>query len=117
MRHWLIVVVVAIVAAVVGAGAALFFAHPTPVEVAVGEMRGELLSLRAPPGTVTTEANDAFKGAAAPAPTAGTAPTTAAGDWPSYNKTLTSERFSNLSQINTENIGKLRVLCTYNTKQ
>ena len=26
----------------------------------------------------------------------------AAADWPSYNKTLTSERFSDLSQINTQ---------------
>jgi alcohol dehydrogenase (cytochrome c) len=42
---------------------------------------------------------------------------TAAGDWPSYNKTLTSERFSNLSQINTKNVGKLKVLCTYDTNQ
>jgi alcohol dehydrogenase (cytochrome c) len=116
-REIIVIVLVAVGAAAAGAGVAFYFARPTRVEVAVGEMRGELLSLRAPPGTVTTEANDAFKGAAAPAPTAGTAPTTAAGDWPSYNKTLTSERFSNLSQINTENIGKLRVLCTYNTKQ
>ena len=117
MRHWLIVVVVAIVAAVVGAGAALFFAHPTPVEVAVGEMRGELLSMRAPPGTVTTEANSAYKGAVAPAPAAGATPGAAADDWPSYNKTLTSERFSDLGQINTRNVGKLKVLCTYDTKQ
>ena len=41
----------------------------------------------------------------------------AAGDWPSYNKTLTSERYSQLSQINTTNVGKLKVLCTYDTGQ
>jgi len=70
-------------------------------------MRSELLSLNAPPGTLTTEANAAYKGAAVPAP--------AAGDWPSYNKTLTTERFSALSQIDTQNVGKLKVLCTYNT--
>ena len=35
------------------------------------------------------------------------------GDWPSYNRTLTSERYSQLSQINRENVGKLKVLCTY----
>ena len=39
------------------------------------------------------------------------------GDWPSYNKTLTSERYSQLSQINTTNVGKLKVLCTYDTGQ
>src|SRR5665213_212013 len=39
------------------------------------------------------------------------------GDWPSYNKTLTSERYSTLNQINTKNVGKLKVLCTYDTHQ
>ena len=39
------------------------------------------------------------------------------GDWPSYNKTLTSNRFAQLNQINTGNAGKLKVLCTYDTGQ
>ena len=39
------------------------------------------------------------------------------GDWPSYNKTLTSNRFSQLKQINRTNADKLKVLCTYDTKQ
>src|SRR6516225_7982651 len=39
------------------------------------------------------------------------------GDWPSYNKTLTSNRFSQLSQINRTNADKLKVLCTYDTRQ
>ena len=39
------------------------------------------------------------------------------GDWPSYNKTLTSNRFSQLSQINRTNADKLKVLCTYDTGQ
>ena len=71
--------------------------------------------MNAPTGTLTTEANGAYKGAAAPFAAAGPAPGAAAGDWPSYNKTLTTERFSDLSQINTKNVGKLKVLCTYNT--
>jgi glucose dehydrogenase len=41
----------------------------------------------------------------------------AAADWPSHNKTLTSERYSQLSQINTTNVGNLKVLCTYDTGQ
>jgi alcohol dehydrogenase (cytochrome c) len=40
--------------------------------------------------------NPAYKGAAAPSAAAGPSP--AAADWPSYNKTLSSERFSDLSQ-------------------
>ena len=39
------------------------------------------------------------------------------GDWPSYNKSLTSERYSRLSEINTGNIQSLKVLCTYDTHQ
>lgn len=38
-------------------------------------------------------------------------------DWPSYNRTLTSERYSPLDQINVRNIAALKVLCTYDTKQ
>ena len=111
----IVVVLVALGAAAAGAAITFLVANKTRVEVAVGETRGELLSLRAPPGTVTIETNPDYKGAAAPAPAAG--PSTAAADWPSYNKTLTSERFSDLSQINTKNVGKLKVLCTYETER
>ena len=38
-------------------------------------------------------------------------------DWPSYNRTLTSERFSPLNQITTANAADLKVLCTYDTGQ
>ncbi|PPQ32678.1 hypothetical protein CCR94_04475 [Rhodoblastus sphagnicola] len=38
-------------------------------------------------------------------------------DWPSYNKTLTSERFSALDEITTANVKNLKVLCTYDTGQ
>jgi alcohol dehydrogenase (cytochrome c) len=108
---------VAVGAAGVGAGAALYLAYPTQVEVAAGAARGELLSLNAPAGTLTTERNADYKAPVAPAAAAGTAPATAAGDWPSYNKTLTSERFSDLAQINTKNVRNLKVLCTYDTRQ
>jgi alcohol dehydrogenase (cytochrome c) len=117
MRHWVIYALVAIVAGGTGAGAALYFAYTNQVEFVAGETRSELLSLNAPPGTLTTEANAAYKAPAAPAAAAGAAPGATAGDWPSYNKTLTSERFSDLGQINTQNVGKLKVLCTYDTKQ
>lgn len=36
-------------------------------------------------------------------------------DWPNFNRTLKSERFAGLSQINKENVGKLKVHCTYET--
>ena len=77
-------------------------------------------SWSAPSGTTTTEFAMASKdvGAVAPSPPATVLlPNTTAGDWPSYNKTITSERYSQLSQINTTNVSKLKVLCTYDTKQ
>jgi len=38
-------------------------------------------------------------------------------DWPSYNKTLRSDRFSPLDEITPANVGNMRVLCTYDTGQ
>jgi alcohol dehydrogenase (cytochrome c) len=70
----------------------------------------------APAGTLETEV--AQTGAAAQP---STAPQAAPGgteeDWPSYNRTLTSNRFSQLTQINRTNAHRLKVLCTYDTRQ
>jgi alcohol dehydrogenase (cytochrome c) len=107
---------------VIGAAAAgvLYYAYPVQASTFAGLTRNYFLSWSAPPGTTTTELNTAYKGvlAAAPSlPAASLLPNTTTGDWPSYNKTLTSERYSQLSQINTKNIGKLKVLCTYDVDQ
>jgi alcohol dehydrogenase (cytochrome c) len=108
------VVLVAAVAAAGGAGIGYYVAHPTRTEVAGAELRNVALSLNAPEGTITTEQNPAFKAAATPLSSAAPPPS-ASGDWSSYNKTLTSERFADLGQINTKNLDKLKVLCTYDT--
>lgn len=114
----IIIALVALGVLGVGAGIALYFAYPVRVSLLAGAARSLLLTLNAPTGTVTTEQNPAYTGgAAAPAPAAEAAPGASAGDWPSYNRTLTSERFSDLSQINTKNVGKLKVLCIYDTNQ
>src|SRR5262249_48030939 len=77
-----------------------------------------------PKGTLTTERDRTDRGTrnqqsvAVPAKPDKVAETvTASKDWPSYNKTLTSERFSELDQITKANVGELSVLCTYNTGQ
>ncbi|SHH58573.1 pyrroloquinoline quinone-dependent dehydrogenase [Bradyrhizobium erythrophlei] len=113
MNRRLEIIIVALGAAVVGAGITSSLADEAGVEVGLGELRGAILSLFAPPGAIATETNPNYKGAAAPAPAA--PPSSAAADWPSYNKTLTSERFSDLGQINTKNVAKLKVLCTFDT--
>ena len=115
MKYKLLIAAVALGvtgAAVVG-GITSALADEAAIEADIGELRGAILSLLGPRGAIATETNPNYKSAAAPAPAAPRAP--AAADWPSYNKTLTSERFSDLSQINTRNAGKLKVLCTYNT--
>jgi alcohol dehydrogenase (cytochrome c) len=113
-RHVVVLIALGVIgAAAVGAGITSSLADEAGIEVGVGDLRGEILSLFAPPGAVATETNPNYKGAAPPAPSAPRSP--AAADWPSYNKTLTSERFSDLSQINTKNVPKLKILCTYDT--
>src|SRR5271166_2543917 len=108
----IILALVALGAATVG-GLTSSLADEAGIEVGVGDLRGEILSLFAPAGAVATERNPDYKSAAAPEKPQARAP--AAADWPSYNKTLTSERFSDLSQITTKNVAKLKVLCTYDT--
>jgi alcohol dehydrogenase (cytochrome c) len=99
-------------------GGVLYYAFPVQISTLGGLTRNFILTLSAPAGTTTTESNADYKGAAAagPSPSA-QAPNATAGDWPSYNRTLTSERFSDLSQINTKNVGRLKVLCTYDIDQ
>src|SRR4051794_11226839 len=99
------ITVLALCSGVVGGAVTSSLADEAGVEVGVGDVRGEILSLFAPAGAVATETNPNYKGAAAPAPAA--PPSPAAADWPSYNRTLSSERFSVLSHINTQNIAKL----------
>ena len=76
-----------------------------------------LRSLSAPAGTLTVETNPTYKApvAAVPSPPLADAawPNATVGDWPSYNRTPTSQRFSPLDQINAKNVGNLKVLCTY----
>ena len=111
--EYIVIALIALGAAAVGAAGATFIGL-TRLEIAGAEARNILLSLNAPAGELKTEANLAFKGGSAAAPPAAAAPGTA-GDWPSYNKTLTSERFSDLGEINAKNVGKLNVQCTYDT--
>src|SRR5215467_8466363 len=93
------IVVFALDAGVVGGGVTSSLADEAGIEARVGELRGAILSLFAPAGAVATETNPNYKGAATPAPTA--PPSPAATDWPSYNKTLTSERASPTSARST----------------
>ena len=108
----------ALVAAVAATGSALYHVYPVQTTGFVAMTRNTLRSWFAPPGTITTELNPAYRGPETLAPTLASATlSNEAGDWPSYNKTVTSERFSDLKAINANNVGRLNVLCTYDTKE
>jgi alcohol dehydrogenase (cytochrome c) len=120
MKRKILLVACALVVIGAVAAGALYYAYPVQVSTLAGLTRNYLISWFAPPGTTTTELNAAYQGtgAVAPSPPAEAAlPNASAGEWPSYNRTLTSERYSPLSQINTTNAGKLKVLCTYDVGQ
>ena len=108
---------IAVALGVIGAaaGGALYYFYPVQVSIFAGLTRNYIIS-STPPGTTTTELNAAYKAAeavaASPAADAPSASATA-GDWPSYNRTVSSDRYSQLSEINTKNVGRLKVLCTY----
>ena len=121
MRFWLRTLLGAIVIAGIGIGGLSYAYRGRTVQIvstAINYMR----YWSAPAGTVETEVAPSGAAAAQPSTsTASAAPQAAAGgtegDWPSYNKTLTSNRFSQLDQINRTNAEKLKVLCTYDTMQ
>jgi alcohol dehydrogenase (cytochrome c) len=111
---------VVIVVGVVVAGA-LYKLFPVPMTTYGGMGLNYLKSLNAPPGTLSTESNPAYQApvAAVPLPPLADAawPNAAEGDWPSYNRTPTSQRYSPLTQINAKNVANLKVLCTYDVRE
>jgi alcohol dehydrogenase (cytochrome c) len=77
-------------------------------------------SWTAPSGTTITELAVGYKDGGqdtSPRPDSTTQKGASVGAWPSYNKTLTSERYSQLAEINASNASRLKVLCTYDTGQ
>jgi alcohol dehydrogenase (cytochrome c) len=109
--------IIALLVVLVALAGALYEFRDQVAEVA-GLAINVARSSGAPRGTLTIETAPSAQapGAVAPLP-ASAAPLPAASlDWPSYNRTLTSARDSPLDQINRDNVGNLRVLCTYDTK-
>jgi alcohol dehydrogenase (cytochrome c) len=120
MKFWLSVLFSAIVVAgIVVAGLSYAFWDQT---VQIASMAINYVRYwSAPAGTIETEAAQTGSTVGSSASLVSALSQAAPGgtdeDWPSYNKTLTSNRFSQLKQINTTNADKLKVFCTYDTKQ
>jgi alcohol dehydrogenase (cytochrome c) len=119
MKKQLLASAGALIVIAAAAAGALYWAFPVRVSILAGLTRNYLLSWSAPRGTASTETNPAFRNASALAlsPVAEAVPAASAGDWPSYNRTLTSQRYVELTEINADNVGKLKVLCTYDVDQ
>jgi len=120
MRFWLrtLLGVIVVIGIVIAGLLYVYWDQAVPIAaLAINYVR----YMSAPAGTIETE----VARTAATQPPASTtasaspqgAPGAISGDWTSYNKTLTSNRFSQLSQINRTNAEKLKVLCTYDTGQ
>lgn len=100
--------------ALIGAGVGILaYKNWDRTVILTGLVINYVRSLRAPPGTLVSER----------APDGGDSVQIIEGqsvesdEWRSYNKTLTSERYSPLAQINTQNVQGLKLLCTYDTGQ
>jgi alcohol dehydrogenase (cytochrome c) len=108
-----VLIAAGVLAVAVSVSAAGVYAYWDRLVPRLGRAVNYVRVLTAPAGTISTEL--AANGAVVPRPEP---PTPAAtGDWPSYNKTLTSQRYSDLGQINTRNANRLQILCMYDTQQ
>src|SRR5277367_4774111 len=114
MNLKLLLIVGALVVVGAAAGWALYSAFPVQMSQVAGMTRNYFLTLDAPPGAASTEMNSAYQvpAPAASSPVEDSLPNTATGDWPSYNRTLASQRFSPLIEIDTKNVGQLKIVCT-----
>jgi len=117
VKKKLLIMVGLLVVAGLAIGGILYVTFPVQITTYGGMGLNYLKTLSTPAGTLSTEMNPAYQGVAAastsPPPTDPAWPDAAAGDWPSYNRTPSSQRYSPLNQINTKNVGQLKVLCTY----
>jgi alcohol dehydrogenase (cytochrome c) len=77
------------------------------------------LSWNAPAGTLALEVAGAVSSrsgaSAVNAPSTPSDPRS--GEWPSFNRTLTSARYSPMQEITRSNVAALKVLCSYDTRQ
>lgn len=98
---------------VVGLGIALSGGSPL---ILLGRVLNSVRSATNPPGTLTVEVNPGFTGSGTQRASGENAESPDGGSWPSYNRTLTSERYSPLDTINVRTVRDLKVLCTYDTR-
>ena len=114
------IILVSAVVFIVLAVWALYLSAWSPITLA-GLVLNTFRSANALSGTLVEDLREAATVTPVATPSAGdmSSPANAqpsdAGSWASYNRTLTSQRYSPLSQINTQTVRGLKVLCSYDT--
>src|SRR5271165_2252790 len=95
----LLIIAGVLVVAGAAIGGVLYVAFPVQISTIAGLTRNYFITLGSPAGTTSTEMNPAYQSPVAGAP-AGPADATSTGgateDWPSYNRTVNSQRYSQL---------------------
>jgi alcohol dehydrogenase (cytochrome c) len=95
------------------AGLALYLSGWSAI-TAAGALLNTFRSANNPEGTAVVEVRG--DAPAALDPSSGATAESDVGTWPSYNRTLASQRYSSLNQINTQTAHELKVLCAYDTQ-
>ena len=105
------ILVAVLVLAVLGAaaGAVIYKMYPDQMAKYGGMAFNFYRSFDAPKGTLATEANPDHPGAAIRAASPPETPAPQDTDWPGFNRTVTSDRYSPLAEITTANAGQLVV--------
>lgn len=108
-------IVVSALAVVVAGGLGIALTGWSPLGL-LGRVLNSVRSASNAPGRLTVEVNPGFKGSDTPRAGGESAQPSDGGSWESYNRTLTSERYSPLDAINVRTVRDLKVLCSYDTR-
>jgi alcohol dehydrogenase (cytochrome c) len=104
----------ALVVIIVG-GLAIALSRWSPLTL-LGMVLNSVRSASNAPGKLTVEVNQGFTGSDSHGAQGERARPADGGSWESYNRTLTSERYSPLDAINVRTVRDLKVLCSYDTR-
>lgn len=112
MKHRRSMVVVMVCVIVVGMS---LVSHSMSGIKLVGRVLNTVRSANNPAGTLVLERRDGAPSIVVSHTYTSAVKTEPDAGWSSYNRTLTSQRYSPLSQINTTSVRALKVLCSYDT--
>jgi alcohol dehydrogenase (cytochrome c) len=108
-------IVVSALAIIIVGGLGIALSGGSPL-ILLGRVLNSVRSATNPPGTLTVEVNPGFTGSGTHRAQGENAESADGDSWPSYNRTLTSERYSPLDAINVRTVRDLKVLCSYDTR-